>query len=522
MKNNRLLLMVLVLITVVLAACSPAVATRVIAPASEPAQAPTEKTIAMPTAILIPTPTEKQAAAPDAAVSKFPIGRFVSVKDKAVAVQYNADGTFYWYFGGKDPVFVGTYTVEGNRITIVNPKETDPKCIGPATYQWFFDGTKLTYAQTGDDPCKPRRDANADTYVLETSAIPEVKIDAADFSYTAPETISAGWVRVTLTNSGAEPHHVQFLRLNDGVTFEQFQEALKQGEGPAMALVKQMGGVGAVAPTLSAQSVLNLTPGEYVILCFIASPGDHTPHMAKGMIKRVMVQPATGATVSEPSADLTVRVKDYSFDLPDALPAGPLTIKVINDGPEPHEFNIMRLADGKTAEDVVQYLGTPDGPPPFTPIGGMNGLDEGSSGYVEIDLQSGTYVAICNIPSPKAEGHPHFMLGMVKEFTASPGSARFPTGKFVSVSDKARGYQFNEDGTFAYYLGGVDPVIQGNYTVVGDLLSVINPAETDAKCQGSVTYHWSFDGEKLTFAPFGDDACRARRDSFGDTYIKSN
>ena len=55
-----------------------------------------------------------------------------------------------------------------------------------------------------------------------TDSITEIKIDAADYSYTAPETINAGWVRVTLTNSGQEPHHVQFLRLNDGVTVQQF------------------------------------------------------------------------------------------------------------------------------------------------------------------------------------------------------------------------------------------------------------------------------------------------------------
>lgn len=522
MKSNKLFLMVLVLIVVVLAACSPAASTFVGPPISEQAQAPTQSSLAAPTEMPMAMPTEKPLAAPDAAASNFPTGRFVSMKDKAVAYQFNADGTFGFYFAAKDPVLVGNYSVKDNLVTMLDPTEIDPNCQGAVPYQWNFDGEQLTFKHVGDDPCKPRRDANADTYMQETSAIPEVKIDAVDFSYTAPDTIRAGWVRVILTNSGAEPHHVQFLRLNDGVTFEQFQEALKQGEGPALALVKQMGGVGAVAPTLSAQSVLNLTPGEYVILCLIASPGDHTPHMAKGMIKSLTVQPATGATANEPTADLTVRLKDYTFDLPETLPAGPLTIKVINDGPEPHEFNIMRLADDKTADDVVQYLEAPDGPPPFTPVGGMNGLDVGSFSYVEIDLQSGTYVAICNIPSPKAEGHPHFMLGMVKEFTASPGSARFPTGKFISVSDKAQGYQFNEDGSFAYYLGGVDPVVQGNYTVVGDLLSVINPTETDAKCQGSVTYHWSFDGQKLTFAPFGEDACRARRDSFSDTYIKSN
>jgi hypothetical protein len=110
-------------------------------------------------------------------------------------------------------------------------------------------------------------------------------------------------------------------------------------------------------------------------------------------------------------------LKDFMFDLPDSLPAGKMVIKVTNEGPEPHEFNIMRLEDGKTKEDVLQFLGGAGGPPPFAPIGGMNGLDVGLSGYAELDLAPGNYVAICNIPSPKGNGAPHFMLGMIKEFT---------------------------------------------------------------------------------------------------------
>ena len=251
----------------------------------------------------------------------------------------------------------------------------------------------------------------------EPNSIPEITIDAADFSYTAPDSINAGWVRIKLTNGGKEPHHVQFLRLNDDVTLEQFQEALQQGEGAALALVKNMGGVGAIAPTGSALAVVNLTAGDYVLICFVPSPSDHVPHLAKGMIKHITVQESTGAAAQEPAADLTVTLKDFLFDLPETLPAGPRIIKVVNNGPEPHELNLLRLEEGKTVEDVKQFLAAPNGPPPFMPVGGINGLDAGLSGYIEFDFQPGTYVAICNIPSPKAEGHPHSTLGMIKQFT---------------------------------------------------------------------------------------------------------
>jgi hypothetical protein len=46
----------------------------------------------------------------------------------------------------------------------------------------------------------------------------------------------------------------------------------------------------------------------------------------------------------------------------------------------------------------------------------MQGLNPGSSGYPALNLQPGTYAAICLIPDP-ASGKPHAALGMAKDFT---------------------------------------------------------------------------------------------------------
>lgn len=392
MRSNQVLSLVLAL-TFVLAACSPT-ATEPPAPATVP---PADAT------------TEPAAA--------FPIGRFAAVNSEGEAYQFREDGAFEYYYGsGMDPVFEGLYSVDGDRLTVNNPAETSPQCKGEATYQWFFVAGKLTFFPTGEDTCEPRSNSFSQTYVPDTDYIPEMKISARDFSYIAPKSVRSGWVRVILTNSGTEPHHVQFLRLNDGVTVAQFEEALKQGEGPALAMTKQVGGVGAVHPGGVAQAVLNLPAGEYVLLCFIPSPSDSVAHHAKGMLKSLTVRDESGHG-NEPSADLTLKLKDFAFEMPESLSAGPLTIQVSNEGPEPHEFNILRLEEGKTVSDVMAFLNGGGGPPPFAPVGGMNGLDVGAVGYAELNLTPGTYVAICNIPSPKAEGHPHFTLGMIKQFT---------------------------------------------------------------------------------------------------------
>lgn len=350
----------------------------------------------------------------------------------------------------------------------------------------------------------------------------EITIDAADHSFTAPDIVRTGWVLVNLTNSGQEAHHVQFFRLNDGVSLDDFEAALKEGEGPAMAMIQQVGGVGAVAPGVSARAVINLPAGEYAILCFIPSPSDRIPHLAKGMIKGLTVQESSGGTAAEPEADLAIRLQDFTFDMPATLPAGPMVIQVTNNGPEPHEWNILRLEEGKTLQDVLGFLTAPDGPPPFIPVGGMNGLDVGKTGYVEFDFEPGDYVAICNIPSPKAEGHPHFTLGMVKQFAvASSEVSSFPTGKFVSVNDAALAHQFNDDGTFAFLIGNV-PVVEGTYRTEGDLYIELSNNDSDPTCQEHPTYRWSYDGKTLSFLTVTEDTCRGRRESFADTYTISD
>ena len=85
-------------------------------------------------------------------------------------------------------------------------------------------------------------------------------------------------------------------------------------------------------------------------------------------------------------------------------------------GPQPHELNLLKLAPGKTAQDVLAWENAPSGPPPFEAVGGINGLSPNAAGYMTLDLQPGSYVAICHIPDP-ASGLTHAHLGMLKAFT---------------------------------------------------------------------------------------------------------
>ncbi|MCC7077076.1 MAG: hypothetical protein IT198_08120 [Acidimicrobiia bacterium] len=244
-------------------------------------------------------------------------------------------------------------------------------------------------------------------------------IDAADFTFDLPETFTPGWTTITLENSGEEPHQANILKMNDGVTKEQIEAALADETGAALlSLVTPVGGPNNVVSGESQSVVVNLTEGDYVLLCFTAG-SDGVPHIAKGMVGYMTVTGEKRDT-EPPASDGTITMSDFEFELPHDF-AGKGTFEVKNDGPQVHELTLVKLESGKTMQDVEAFLGTPpgtapSGPPPFTDAGGISAMAADETAYVDLDLDSGDYVAICFVPD-STSGQPHFAEGMIHEFT---------------------------------------------------------------------------------------------------------
>lgn len=264
--------------------------------------------------------------------------------------------------------------------------------------------------------------SNSSAAVVQ-STIPDIQVTAQDFSFTAPDQIQSGIVAMTLTNTGKEPHQAQLAKLNDGVTMDQLQAALKSGDdSAALKLVSLAGGPNAVAPGAKQTVTMNLAPGNYLMLCFV-SGADNVPHLAKGMIKPFQVASApAGAAgapnqVAAPTSDGKVALQDFSIAMPDNLTAGTHTWEVTNAGPQPHELTIMKLQAGKTMADLQTAMqGQVQGPPPVDPVGGLGAISPNSSAWVTADLTPGDYIALCFVPDPSS-GKAHAELGMIKPFT---------------------------------------------------------------------------------------------------------
>jgi len=121
---------------------------------------------------------------------------------------------------------------------------------------------------------------------------------------------------------------------------------------------------------------------------------------------------------------ITVTASDFHFDAPAETPAGPTTIRLVNNGPSIHHVQLLKLEDGKTPDDFIAALKA-GGPEPrwAVPAGGPNPPEVGSSTSTTVMLDTGNYAIVCFVPS--ADGVPHLMKGMARplKVTAATGPA---------------------------------------------------------------------------------------------------
>jgi hypothetical protein len=289
-----------------------------------------------------------------------------------------------------------------------------------------------TVAPSTSDP-----KANVPLAEAEIIATEAVAGDTTTYGFDVPDDLTANATQFNLSNGGSEPHHAQLFELNPGSTADDLKTKALANDIPGMlGLGTFAGGTGTTSPgkeSSSADAIVDLVAGDYVMMCFLAD-SKGVPHFASGMFQPFSVGVAPENAAAAPDAGTVVKAADFSFDLKALPPQGVLEVKNVSNG-QVHELNVFRLADGATQDDLLAYLLPPDpdseagsatgsetetetatGPPPFTAVGGIQGLMPGSSQLLRLDLTSGSYVIACFVPDP-VDGKPHADKGMVKTLT---------------------------------------------------------------------------------------------------------
>jgi hypothetical protein len=125
----------------------------------------------------------------------------------------------------------------------------------------------------------------------------ELTITAFDFGFDTGGVISLppGQVTFTMTNEGKQPHHAQFLLLNDGVTYEDFAAAVEAHPAPAdddfapeIRELYDPPAAGVLSWVSKGEEISprdQLDAGGYVLICAIKDPKSGRRHYEIGMLQ---------------------------------------------------------------------------------------------------------------------------------------------------------------------------------------------------------------------------------------------
>jgi hypothetical protein len=267
--------------------------------------------------------------------------------------------------------------------------------------------------------------------------IPLYSVEARNFAFDAmPSVVPANkQFQLSFTNNETFPvtHEMVVLKLPAGKNAQDvINDASKKGPKAERDWVH----VGDAPPLpLHASAVLTLTlpPGNYAATCWQtgkAGGGTGPPHVALGMIATFTASASASASAAPTGPIYSVSVKNFIFQgVPATVQANqPFEVSFLNDEgfPIEHEFVVLKLPPGKTAQDVVNDAKKkgPKAEDDWVHVGDSGAaLPVGASAVLTLNLRPGNYVATCWQTGKVGggTGPPHLTIGMIAPFSAVNG-----------------------------------------------------------------------------------------------------
>jgi len=122
------------------------------------------------------------------------------------------------------------------------------------------------------------------------------QIQLSEFTFVLPTTFT-GKGMTEVTNVGVQIHEMVMFKLKPGKTLDDAKKFLLVPPGtpppagpPPFTPIPNIGGLTGLTPHQSAWLDLNLTPGNYMLICFFPDPAKKgLPHALEGMVKEFKV-----------------------------------------------------------------------------------------------------------------------------------------------------------------------------------------------------------------------------------------
>lgn len=112
-----------------------------------------------------------------------------------------------------------------------------------------------------------------------------------------------------------------------------------------------------------------------------------------------------------------VRGDEYAYVLPQSIEGGAVTMRFTNTGEELHEYALGKLTRPDAVDDLREAIAKQDSGrfgELVDDVGGVPTLSPGEEVSITRELEPGTYVLLCFVPSP--DGTPHVAKGMLRTF----------------------------------------------------------------------------------------------------------
>jgi uncharacterized cupredoxin-like copper-binding protein len=124
----------------------------------------------------------------------------------------------------------------------------------------------------------------------------------------------------------------------------------------------------------------------------------------------VLALASCGGSGSGATGDVIVTLKDFSLTAtPGTFAPGAISFGIDNDGPSVHEFVVLRTDDAPDALPVENGLIPED---QIDLVDEVEDIAPGTSSSLDVDLDAGAYVLVCNLPA-------HYEQGMFAAFTVA-------------------------------------------------------------------------------------------------------
>lgn len=271
-------------------------------------------------------------------------------------------------------------------------------------------------------------------------APPTVDIVAEDHELTAPDSIRAGWTTFRMHNQGSEHHLFTFLRLPEGVTYQEFEQEviasydsvwsrgvlegtipLSEWRGRLGELLPewsselvQPGGISLTAPGRTAETTIRMEPGTYAMECYVKTP-DGQFHALAGMVRPLTVV-RDSSDAQPPESDHELTVSNLDLEGVDSVSAGEHTFAVhFEEGLDPtgdlylhQHLHLARLEEENAREELTEWMDTwedenPIMPAPVEFLGGAQHMPAGNTAYVNVELVPGRYGWVLGWPPEHGE-----------------------------------------------------------------------------------------------------------------------